>query len=288
MNKGVVSIVATLTCTAAGCAQNQDRPAQTLATGVVEETSSTLIASVELEPGHVVRFYDAEPGPITTESGEIERDSPLLAHREIDSSVEVFKAVAPGQPVPPALLAADARQRALRAQASSSPIPADGLLSKGDGPSFYTTGEQTWFRQTFCPFGTPKCIQGWDWIESGWDHTTDWTTTAMVGSEGGLAAPHTAFWWKCSGSSCSWEPLLSASISPGHYHQVGYGGGPFYFRSTLTGAGGGTQVSMAIADGPYDCVHCNDGSCQCGYNIPDNLCAGRGGPDFSVGCIVQQ
>lgn len=287
MNKAGTSFVVALTCTVAGCAQSPDRSAQTLATGVVEETGSALIASLDLEPGHVIRFYDAEPGLLATESGEIEKQSPLLAHLKMDSFVEAFKAVAPDQPVPPALLAADARRTGLRAQVSSSPIPADGLLSKGDGPSFYTAAEQTWFRQTFCPFGTPKCIQGWDWIDSGADHTTDWHTTAMVGSEGLVPAPHSAFWWKCSGSSCWWEPLLSANVSPGWYHGMTGSGGLFYFRSTLTGAGGSTQVSMAITDGPYRCVHCNDGSCQCGYNIPDNLCGGHGGPNFSVGCIVQ-
>ena len=80
--------------------------------------------------------------------------------------------------------------------------------------------------------------------------------------------------------------LLSASVSPGQYHQVGYGGGSFYFRSTLTGAGGSTQVSMAIADGPYQCVTCNDGSCQCGYNLPDNLCGAHGGPNIVNTCNI--
>src|SRR5436190_24095662 len=125
MNKAVTLIVAALTCTAAGCAQDRDRAAQTLATGVVEETSSTLIVSIELEAGHVVRFYDAEPGLIATESGEFEKQSPLLTHQKIDSFVEVFKALAPGRLVPPALLTADARRIPLRAQVNSSPIPAD-------------------------------------------------------------------------------------------------------------------------------------------------------------------
>src|SRR5262249_4950598 len=162
------------------------------------------------------------------------------------------QSLAPGREVPAALAAAEARRTALRAQATSMPLAAR-LTSNGDGPDFYTTGEQTWFRQTFCPFGVPKCVQGWDWIDSGWDYTTDWRSTAMVGSEGSVAAPHIAYWWKCSGGSCWWETLLSATVSPGYYHWISGGGGWFYFKGTLTGAGGNTQVSMAITDGPYQC-----------------------------------
>lgn len=33
-------------------------------------------------------------------------------------------------------------------------------MQAGEGLSYFTAGEQTWFRQTFCPPGTPKCIQG--------------------------------------------------------------------------------------------------------------------------------
>jgi hypothetical protein len=284
--------LATLICTTAGCVQDPGRPAQTLATDVDEETSSTLIASIELEPGHVVRFYDAEAGLVATESGEGERHSPVLAGLEIDSFVEVFKVLVPDQPIPTALLAADARWTAQRAQVSNSSPLADNLGANSDGansdgPSLYTTPEQTWFRQTFCQVGTPKCIQGWDWIEGGSDYTNDWRATAMVGSEGRVAAPHSAFWWKCSSGSCWWEPLLSANVSPGRYHWITGGGGHFHFRSTLTGAGGSTQVSMAITAGPYQCVSCNDSTCQCGYNTPENMCAAHGGPQIVNTCTIR-
>ena len=37
----------------------------------------------------------------------------------------------------------------------------------------------------------------------------------------------------------------------------------------------------------YTCAHCNDGSCQCGYGSPDELCARHGGNDPSIGCTQQ-
>jgi hypothetical protein len=285
-NIAVIAMLTALTGAAAGCAQEQRSAASS--EGVVEEAVGTLLTSIEPEPGHVIRFYEIEPGlMVATESGQIEKQPPLLGQREIDSYVEVFESLAPDRVVPPALVAAEARREARRDQVSDSQPTDDDLVVKGGGPSFYTTAEQTWFRQTFCPYGTPKCIQGWDWIDSGWDYTTDWKTTAFVGSEGSVAAPHIAYWWKCSGGSCWWETLNYGYVSPGWYHWITGSGGWFYFKSTLTGAGGGTQVSMAIADGPYQCVHCFDGSCQCGYNVPDNLCAGHNGPDYSIGCIAQ-
>lgn len=38
---------------------------------------------------------------------------------------------------------------------------------------------------------------------------------------------------------------------------------------------------------PTTCAHCNDGSCQCGAGTPDQLCAGHGGNNPSIGCTQQ-
>lgn len=40
--------------------------------------------------------------------------------------------------------------------------------------------------------------------------------------------------------------------------------------------------------GNYNCAHCNDGSCQCGYDNGAALCASHKGDDPSIGCIQQQ
>jgi hypothetical protein len=287
-----LSITAALAGAVAGCALSpveQDEPAAPSPDGVVEDPIGTLVASINFETGHVVRIYEVEPGiMVATESGKIEAQPPRLAQAEIVSYVDLFETLAPDQAVPMALLDAEARREATRAESGRSETPDEALPTKGAGPSFYTTAEQTWFRSTFCPWGTPKCFQFWDGIDSGWDYTTSWKSTVMVGSEGSVAAPHITYWWKCSFGSCWWEPLSSANVSPGSYHWVSSDNGTkFYFKATLDGAGGGTQVSMAISNGPYTCAVCNDGACQCGYNIPDNLCSSHNGVDPAYGCIVQ-
>jgi hypothetical protein len=39
---------------------------------------------------------------------------------------------------------------------------------------------------------------------------------------------------------------------------------------------------------PYNCAHCNDGSCQCGYDTPAGLCANHNGNDPTIGCVQEQ
>jgi len=36
------------------------------------------------------------------------------------------------------------------------------------------------------------------------------------------------------------------------------------------------------------CAHCNDGSCQCGYGTPTELCVNHNGNDPEIGCIQQE
>jgi hypothetical protein len=40
--------------------------------------------------------------------------------------------------------------------------------------------------------------------------------------------------------------------------------------------------------GDYNCAHCNDGSCQCGFGSGQVLCAAHRGPDPRVGCSQDQ
>jgi hypothetical protein len=48
--------------------------------------------------------------------------------------------------------------------------------------------------------------------------------------------------------------------------------------------------SFVSGSGPAheSCAHCNDGSCQCGYGTPAELCANHNGNDPEIGCIQQQ
>ena len=250
---GALSVLAALTCTAIGCAQQQPAPRPPEMedpAGVVGRATGTLITSLDVGAGRVVRFYEVEPGlMVVTETGKVGDQPPVLTRLEHDSPVDVFKALAPDRTVPAALVAAERRRNLRGTEAMTSPPPGDASMSKGEGPSFYTAAEQAWFAQTFCVSGfVVKCIQGWDWIDSGWDYSASWTSTAFVGSEGLVSAPHVAYWWDCSSGSCGWSLLNYAIISPGHYQTLSGYGGWFYFKSTLTGAGPNTQVSVAITN----------------------------------------
>jgi len=247
--------------------------------------SAKLLASISLEEGHVVDFYRAEHGFVfASETGRSSGSAPRLAAPENDgkSFVQIYRALAPTSAVPGALLDAEAQQDAIVDKIAYP--PADGV-NHGRGPAFYTSGEQAWFKQTFCP-GAVKCLQFWDWIDSGWDYTTSWKSTALVGSEGPVPASHQALYWSCAGGPCRWVSFFASSVSPGTYHWIS-SGGRFYFKSTLTGAGANTQVSMSINDAPYGCAVCNDHSCQCGYMDSANLCADHGGVTAGLGCIQQ-
>ena len=47
------------------------------------------------------------------------------------------------------------------------------------------------------------------------------------------------------------------------------------------------QLAQCLNPSPQNCAHCNDGSCQCGGQSGDQLCAGHGGNDPSIGCTQQ-
>lgn len=255
----ILSLAVTIASTAAGCAAEQEGPEilSLEAKGVVEEGPGTLLTSIDIAPGHVVQFYEVEPGLlVTSESGKDGIHSPVLEDRKYDSYVDMFKALAPGQAVPQTLVAAEERRQILEVETQDWPAPDDAAVAlSGNGPTSFTSGEQQWFRETFCP-GSVKCIQGWDWITSGNDHTSDWKSTVWVGSEGTAVARHQTWLWKLvfiQGPEPElyiwewmWWPMSSAAVPPNHWQWLSaWGDSKFYFRSALEGAGN-TQVSMAI------------------------------------------
>ncbi|MDB4990054.1 MAG: hypothetical protein JWN04_5232 [Myxococcaceae bacterium] len=109
----------------------------------------------------------------------------------------------------------------------------------------------------------------------------------MVGSEGTVTIPLKAYYWKCIDSSCVWTQFESGNIAPGYVHWVS-GTGKFFYKATMSGAGKGTQVSMAINLAPMACGACNDGTCQCGHMPAADLCADHRGVDTGLGCLQQQ
>jgi len=280
----LIAAMAGLTAASWGCSQAPSGDVQATDQNAVP-VASTLLASVELERGHTIKFLQADAGFVfIAATGNIAGSGPRMQSPDVGgkSPVDVYRLLAPGAEVPRALVAAATRPAAL---SPATPYAPDDATDHGSGPRFYTSAEQTWFSQTFCS-GAVKCIQGWDWIDSGWDYTTSWKSTAFIGSEGTVTIPHNALYWKCSGGSCSWSVFYTVMLPPGGWTWI-TGGGLFYYKSTISGAGSGTQVSMAINDAPYQCAHCNDGSCQCGYMDGNNLCSGHGGNNPSIGCTMQ-
>lgn len=252
--RSFIAILA-FTCAVSGCAEQESPEAPHAAESVVEEVSGTFLASIDVEPGHTIRFYEVQPGlVVASESGKLATQPSLLPEREIGSFVDLFQTLAPERTVPPALVAAEARRTALQDEVKKWPAPEAAQWKGGAADSFFTDGEQEWFRETQCP-GSVKCIQGWDWIDSGNDHATNWKTTALVGTDGSATARLVANYWKCdqvlvdpeTGAYvwfCRWVPFHERTIAPGYYTWISGHGGPFYFNGALSGANG--QVSMAI------------------------------------------
>jgi hypothetical protein len=220
--------------------------------GVAQDTGK-LLASLTLEPDHRVDFFEVAPGLLSaSESGRLGKHAPrVTAEMKQQSFVEIYRALAPAAEVPAALVEADARRVAVASTAAKDLSAPPEAAALAGAPSEHaagarTTGEQQWFRQVFCPDAT-KCLQGWDWADSGWDTAAFWQTTAMVGSEGSRTAPFNGYYWKCDVFTCWWQPFFSSSVTPGYYRQVTTNNDRnFYFKSTLTGAGGDTQVSLAV------------------------------------------
>lgn len=163
-------------------------------------------------------------------------------------------------PAPPALLRAASRTmeppparapkppQVLKAQgmgaAEAPPVPAGHVLPA-------TPSEQAWFNATFCN-GAHICVQAWDWATSGNIWYGSYEVVTMVGSEGTTNASLILYYWDSgwslfTGSWGYWVEFYNAINVPGYYISVNVNGataGNTY--ASLSGAGGGTQVSMAV------------------------------------------
>jgi hypothetical protein len=130
------------------------------------------------------------------------------------------------------------------AKSEASPVHAAHPLPE-------TTSEQQWFNATFCN-GAHICVQGWDWATSGNIWYGSYEVVTMVGGEGTTNASLLLYNWESgwslfTGSWGYWVEFYNAVNVPGHWISVNVSGataGNTY--ASLSGAGGGTQVSMAV------------------------------------------
>jgi hypothetical protein len=115
----------------------------------------------------------------------------------------------------------------------------------------FTVPEQSWFNSTYCN-GAHICVQGWDWATSGNIWYGSYEVVTMVGSEGTVNANLQLYYWDSgwsifTGSWGYWLEFYNAINVPGHVIGVNVNGataGNTY--ASLSGAGGGTTVSMAV------------------------------------------
>lgn len=282
LQMGASIIAVTLSVSGCGKEPEASDPVQNETVG---SASAQLLATVAVEPEHSIKFFRSDAGFVfISETGSRAWGTPLSSAPAMQGKgpADIYRSLAPNAEVPQALLDAEAQAATLKTELD---YPPSDVAAHGAGPNFYDSGQQTWFAQAICP-GAVKCIQGFDWIDSGWDYTTSWKSTTLIGSEGTVNVTVNAEYWKCSGGSCNWSTFLTITLAPGHYNWIS-GSGLFYYKGAFGGAGGGTQVSMAINDAPYQCAHCNDGSCQCGHMDAGNLCSAHSGNDPSIGCVQQ-
>jgi hypothetical protein len=240
------------------------------------EPKSTPLFSLAIEDGHKVDFYELANGrPFVGESAR-EFQVPVLGKAgKATSLADVYRAIKPGSDVPAELLEADKRVAARPLIHDTSEPPASGA-SAGSGPKLYTSGEQTWFKDTLCNASAPggvasnygttnvvQCLQGWSWANSGWVKGGVFQSQSWVGSEAGQDASFQLNFWN-NGS----QTLLNVFVAPGTYYWTyapgnGFTGNQFYwYNASLFNAGANTQVSQAVED----CGENNQWSCgaDCG------------------------
>jgi hypothetical protein len=130
------------------------------------------------------------------------------------------------------------------ATSEASPVPARQVVP-------FTVPEQSWFNSTYCN-GAHLCLEGWDWASSGNIWYDSYEVVTMVGSEGTVNANLQLYNWESGWSPFTggwgyWLEFYNAFNVPGQVLGVNVSGakaGNTY--ASLSGAGGGTTVSMAV------------------------------------------
>jgi len=106
-------------------------------------TTAQPIAEVELASGAIVSFYETSPGAIAISEQYAIGEAPVPTIGR--SASEVYRSIAPGQPVPDLLLAAEKRAVEARASRPHAPLPpprASFIDNK--------TVDDKWFADTYC------------------------------------------------------------------------------------------------------------------------------------------
>jgi hypothetical protein len=295
-----------------GSGTKADAPVPTVAPqgGTLKETGQKLLASVVIEPGHRVDFYELVDGQtVVGETGLAYQARVVDKVAGAKGLAGIHRAIRPTSEVPAALVAADehyaASVRTVPAAKRDVPPPPADSPTTGAGPKFYNAGEQSWFKSTQCVDSGIRslvwsavdggCIQGYSWAHSGWILGGVVSSQSMVGSEAAQAGTLTVYKW-VNGSA---QQVLNVLVQPGTYYWTlypggsgddGYVDGSFqYYQFDLDNAGGNTLVSEALEacgeNGERSCATtCGGHPCDGAHTNGCNVDGTQNGTCYCVGC----
>jgi hypothetical protein len=238
-------------CALVGCAEKTE-PA--ISEKPMTAPSPLAVATILLPEGHRVDFFAPPDGPVAIAEigpkGAARVVNDTLARKKPSEIYAMLKG--PGAVPPPALVEAERRMSAVAPTVAPRPAPIQGRA--GSGPD--DTGDQQWFKATFCVEGW-ECIQGWSWANGSGGHHVGrgYAADAMNGSEARAARTLETDWWNGS----SWATLITESM-PAGWSASTWGGNTgalscnnptWYFKSEIPDNGTGDFATVSLADHMY-------------------------------------
>ncbi len=186
---------------------------------------------------------------LVTEQGPLSAP-PILGDRRGMTASELYRVVEPGGSVPQALVDADARVAAQRTAPHRRlrSTFAGARARQREGETFYTAGQQAWFKSAFCANQSQTatlqgCYQGYSFVRAPWNYGEQYGFAFMNGSEG-TTGTVTGFDW--NGSA---QLVYSKALPPGTYVSTSWPvQAPAWHQTALDGVGNSTLVSGAITN----------------------------------------
>jgi hypothetical protein len=126
--------------------------------GAPTDAANDPIAEVDLANGSRVMFFEPVPGTLAI--GQQTALGVAQVETAGKSAVEVYRSIAPGQPVPELLAQAQARSDEARRDRPARALPAKPASVAGPGPESFSAD---WFADTYCynePYAFINCHLG--------------------------------------------------------------------------------------------------------------------------------
>jgi hypothetical protein len=174
--------------------------------GEAQEIDAALLSSIQLEPGHEIKFYKFAEGDVgVNETLDIDRHTPVLRQFQERSlsAVELFRLIQPNAEVPESLVQADEEvasqletsatdtgeneesesgldtSKVEQSSRSTSSPSNQNPNTKGNWESW--AGDEQWFRSNFCNEGERRiCFANRTWVRSGNQNGANMRITGMA------------------------------------------------------------------------------------------------------------